>query len=217
MKKSDKDFELFRKENLLQEGQYSKYPIEQKANDLPKIVQNQLKKVISEAKETKSVVKDEDINLNKKGITVLFAGPSGTGKTMAANLIANQLKEDLFRVDLSSLVNKYIGETEKNLNRIFTIAEKSKVILFFDEADALFGKRSKVKDSHDRFSNSDVSFLLKRIESFKGLVILAANNKENMEEINVRSFKYVIQFPQPIHKAKKRFWKYFFKNLFKRK
>ena len=111
------------------------------------------------------------------GISALFAGESGTGKTMAAEVIANELRLDLYRIDLSEVVNKYIGETEKNLRRIFDAAEDGGAILFFDEADALFGKRTEVKDSHDRYANIEINYLLQRMEAYRGLAILATNMK----------------------------------------
>ena len=111
------------------------------------------------------------------GISVLFAGESGTGKTMAAEVIANDLRLLLYRIDLSAVVSKYIGETEKNLRRLFDAAEDGGAILFFDEADALFGKRSEVKDSHDRYANIEINYLLQRMESYRGLAILATNMK----------------------------------------
>jgi len=106
------------------------------------------------------------------GLSALFAGPSGTGKTLAAEVLANELELDLFRIDLSAVVSKYIGETEKNLRRVFDAAEEGGAILFFDEADALFGKRSEVKDSHDRYANVEISYLLQRMEAYRGLAIL---------------------------------------------
>jgi len=115
------------------------------------------------------------------GITALFAGASGTGKTMAADVLAKELKLDLYRIDLSQMVSKYIGETEKNLRRVFDAAETGGVILLFDEADALFGKRSEVKDSHDRYANMEVSYLLQRMESYRGLAILTTNLKEAID------------------------------------
>ena len=111
------------------------------------------------------------------GISALFAGPSGTGKTLAAEVLANSLQLDLFRIDLSQVVSKYIGETEKNLRRLFDEAEDSSAILFFDEADALFGKRTDVRDAHDKYANQEVAYLLQRIESYAGLVILATNQR----------------------------------------
>ena len=112
------------------------------------------------------------------GISALFAGDSGTGKTMAAEVLANQLRLDLYRIDLSAVVSKYIGETEKNLRRVFDAAEDGGAILFFDEADALFGKRSEVKDSHDRYANIEINYLLQRMEAYRGLAILATNMKK---------------------------------------
>src|SRR5438046_9828029 len=114
------------------------------------------------------------------GISALFAGDSGCGKTMAAEVIANELRLNLYRIDLSEVVNKFIGETEKNLRRLFDAAEEGGAILFFDEADALFGKRSPVKDSHDRYLNIEAAYLLQRIEEFEGLVLLAAKRKDGL-------------------------------------
>lgn len=124
----------------------------------------------------------EELGFGEKlqgGVTLLFSGPSGTGKTMAAEALANDLSTLLYRIDLSAVVNKYIGETEKNLNRIFAAAEASKCVLFFDEADALFGKRTEVKDAHDRYANPEVSYLLQKLETYDGLAILASNLASN--------------------------------------
>jgi SpoVK/Ycf46/Vps4 family AAA+-type ATPase len=132
-----------------------------------------------------------------KGLNALFAGESGTGKTMAADIMAGLLGLDLYKVDLSTLVSKYIGETEKNLNRIFTEAATSNAILFFDEADAIFGKRSEVKDSHDRYANIEISYLLQRMESYDGVVILATNMRANLDEAFTRRLHFIIEFPFP--------------------
>ena len=121
-----------------------------------------------------------------KGLNILFAGPSGTGKTMAADVMAGELALDLYKIDLSSIVSKYIGETEKNLDRIFQEAQGSNAILFFDESDALFGKRSEVKDAHDRYANIEVSYLLQKMEEYQGIVILATNFRNNMDDAFVR-------------------------------
>lgn len=131
------------------------------------------------------------------GICALFAGESGTGKTMASEVLAYDLGLDLYRIDLSQVVNKYIGETEKNLKKVFDAAEESGAILLFDEADALFGKRSEVKDSHDRYSNIEVSYLLQRIESYRGLAILTTNMKKSLDTAFLRRIRFVINFPFP--------------------
>ncbi len=131
------------------------------------------------------------------GISALFAGESGTGKTMAAEVIANELQLHLYRIDLSSVVSKYIGETEKNLRRLFDAAEQGGALLFFDEADALFGKRSEVKDSHDRYANIEINYLLQRMEAFSGLAILATNMKASLDHAFLRRLRFVLNFPFP--------------------
>jgi SpoVK/Ycf46/Vps4 family AAA+-type ATPase len=141
-----------------------------------------------------------------KGINVLFAGPSGTGKTMAAEIISHELRLELYKIDLSGVVSKYIGETEKNLSRIFTVAESSNAILFFDEADALFGKRSEVRDAHDRYANVEISYLLQRMEEYAGIVILATNLRKNMDDAFVRRMHFSIDFPFPNEKQRRRIW-----------
>ena len=135
------------------------------------------------------------------GISALFAGASGTGKTMAAEVLANELRLDLYRIDLSAVVSKYIGETEKNLRRVFDAAEESGAILLFDEADALFGKRSEVKDSHDRYANIEVSYLLQRMEAYRGLAILTTNMKTALDPAFLRRLRFVVQFPFPDARA----------------
>ncbi len=141
-----------------------------------------------------------------KGLSVLFAGPSGTGKTMAADIIAGELGLDLYKIDLSTVVSKYIGETEKNLSQIFTEAETSNSILFFDEADALFGKRSEVKDAHDRYANIETGYLLQRMEEYEGVVILATNFRKNMDEAFVRRLHFTVEFPFPKENDRRRIW-----------
>ena len=143
---------------------------------------------------------------NEGGISVLFAGPSGTGKTMAAEVLAKRLDLPMYRIDLSQVVNKYIGETEKNLKRLFDAADMSDTLLLFDEADALFGKRSEVKDAHDRYANLEISYLLERMERFKGLAILATNRKKDLDEAFLRRLRYVIDFPLPERAERKRIW-----------
>ncbi len=141
------------------------------------------------------------------GISALFAGVSGTGKTMAAEVLANELKLDLYRIDLSQVVSKYIGETEKNLRRVFDAAEEGGAILLFDEADALFGKRSEVKDSHDRYANVEVSYLLQRMESYRGLAILTTNMKEALDPAFLRRIRFVVQFPFPDAEGRAEIWR----------
>ena len=133
----------------------------------------------------------------KPGFRALFYGPPGTGKTMAASLLGKYTGHDVYRIDLSMMVSKYIGETEKNLATLFDKAENKKWILFFDEADALFGKRTSVRDAHDRFANQEVSYLLQRVEEFPGLSILASNFKSNLDEAFTRRFQSVVYFPVP--------------------
>jgi SpoVK/Ycf46/Vps4 family AAA+-type ATPase len=142
-----------------------------------------------------------------KGLNVLFAGPSGTGKTMAAELIAGEMQLDLYKIDVSTVVSKYIGETEKNLSRIFAEAETGNAILFFDEADALFGKRSEVRDAHDRYANIEISYLLQKMEEYEGVVILATNLRNNMDEAFVRRMHYTLDFPFPNEDDRCRIWR----------
>jgi len=141
------------------------------------------------------------------GISALFAGPSGTGKTMAGEVLANELRLDLYRIDLSQVVSKYIGETEKNLRRVFDAAEGGAAILLFDEADALFGKRSEVKDSHDRYANIEVGYLLQRMEAYRGLAILTTNRKEALDFAFLRRIRFVADFPFPEAAQRAEIWR----------
>lgn len=141
------------------------------------------------------------------GITALFAGPSGTGKTLAAEVIAHRLAVDLYRVDLSAIVSKYIGETEKNLRSIFEAAEAGGAILLFDEADALFGKRSEVKDSHDRHANVEISYLLQRMETYRGVAILTTNVKDALDRAFLRRIRFVVSFPFPDSEHREAIWR----------
>ncbi len=147
---------------------------------------------------------------SSSGVTVLFSGPPGTGKTMAAEVIAAELELDLYKIDLSTVVNKYIGETEKNLGRIFDEAASSNAILFFDEADAIFGKRSEVKDSHDRYANIEISYLLQRMEAYDGVTVLATNLRANMDEAFKRRLQFAIDFPFPDEAYRQRIWQTLF-------
>ena len=142
-----------------------------------------------------------------RGITALFAGPSGTGKTMAAQVLARSLGMELYRVDLSGVVNKYIGETEKRLKRVFDACERANVVLFFDEADALFGQRTQVKDAHDRFANIEIDYLLQRMEQFDGLAILATNRKGDLDQAFLRRVRFIVDFVQPGPTERLKIWK----------
>jgi hypothetical protein len=143
----------------------------------------------------------------ESGASALFAGASGTGKSMAAEVIAGALDLDLYRIELSGVVSKYIGETEKNLQRIFEAAEASGAVLLFDEADAIFGKRSEVKDAHDRYANIEVSYLLQAMERYRGLAILSTNMKSNIDQAFFRRLSYVIDFPRPDQQAREQIWR----------
>ena len=165
-------------------------------------ITKELKKVTSYAKKSATVYKSSE---NRKRIAKkisLFTGADTTGKTLAAETLARSTKKDLYRIDLSQVVSKYIGETEKNLERIFKKAENKNWILFFDEADALFGKRTEVKDSHDRYANIEINYLLERIENYPGLVILATNKKENIDKAFIRRLRYNIEFSSPTKKKR---------------
>src|SRR5687767_10834911 len=152
----------------------------------------------------------EDENLKRKikpGFRVLFYGPSGTGKTLTAALLGRQFEKDVYRVDLSQIVSKYIGETEKNLESVFRKAETKNWILFFDEADALFAKRTNVQSAHDKYANQEVSYLLQRVEDFPGLMILASNFKNNLDEAFLRRFHSLVHFPMPNSNERLLLWK----------
>ncbi|MEU0519424.1 ATP-binding protein [Streptosporangium sp. NPDC006007] len=140
------------------------------------------------------------------GVTALFSGPSGTGKTFATEVLARELGLDLYRVDLSAVVNKYIGETEKNLRRVFDAAEDGGALLLFDEADALFGRRSEVRDSHDRYANIEVSYLLQRMEAYEGVAVLATNLRAALDPAFLRRLRFVVDFPLPAHAERRRLW-----------
>lgn len=152
---------------------------------------------------------DEKLSLSK-GLCVLFYGQSGTGKTLAVEIIANELQLDAYKIDLSTVVSKYIGETEKNLSAIFQDAETSNAILFFDEADALFGKRSEVKDAHDRYANIEINYLLQRMEEFEGLVILATNLRKNIDDAFFRRMHFAVEFPFPDEDRRYHIWRQHF-------
>jgi hypothetical protein len=147
-------------------------------------------------------------NLSRgKGLNVLFTGPSGVGKTMAAEVLASDMALDLYEIDLSSVVSKYIGETEKNLSEIFREAESTQAMLFFDEADALFGRRTEIKDAHDRYANIEINFLLQRVEQFDGLVVLATNMQRNLDDAFLRRIHEIVEFPFPDESLRERIWR----------
>ena len=142
----------------------------------------------------------------RKGFRVLFYGPPGTGKTLTAGVLGNETKKDVYKIDLSMVVSKYIGETEKNLELLFARAEDKDWILFFDEADAIFGKRTNVRDAHDKYANQEVSYLLQRIEDYNGLVILATNMKSNIDDAFIRRFNDIVKFTIPKEEERKEIW-----------
>jgi ATP-dependent 26S proteasome regulatory subunit len=180
---------------------------------LPKDQMEQLREICSYVKFYHTVYDDWgfDRKLSTgKGLNALFAGPSGTGKTMAAEIIGNELGIDLYKIDLSAIVSKYIGETEKNLDRIFREGQTSNAIMFFDEADALFGKRSEVRDSHDRYANIEMAYLLQKMDEYEGIVILATNLRKNMDEAFARRMHFTVEFPFPEEADRYRIWQQVF-------
>jgi hypothetical protein len=177
---------------------------------LPSEQHELLRAICMHVRQRKRVYEDWDFGSQGKrglGISALFAGLSGTGKTMAAEVLAGELQLDLYRIDLSAVVSKYIGETEKNLRRLFDAAEDGGAILFFDEADALFGKRSEVKDSHDRYANIEVSYLLGRMEAYRGLAILTTNLKDALDAAFLRRIRFIVQFPFPGPAEREAIWR----------
>ena len=176
---------------------------------LPEEQALQLREMAKQVKHGRMVMEEwgftEKLSLGK-GLNALFVGSSGTGKTMAAEVIARELGLDLYKIDLSAVVSKYIGETEKNLNRVFTEAEHSNAILFFDEADALLGKRSEVKDAHDRYANIEIAYLLQKMEEYEGITILAPNLRKNIDEAFTRRIRFIVEFPFPDETHRRRIW-----------
>jgi SpoVK/Ycf46/Vps4 family AAA+-type ATPase len=176
---------------------------------LPKETEESLRQIASQVRQ-RSRVYDQwgfrDKMNRGLGISALFAGESGTGKTMAAEVIANDLALNLYRIDLSQVVSKYIGETEKNLGRLFDAAEDGGAILFFDEADALFGKRSEVKDSHDRYANIEINYLLQRLETYRGLAVLATNMKSALDQAFLRRLRFIVNFSFPEAPQREAIW-----------
>ncbi len=177
---------------------------------LPEEVMAQLREIAAQVTERARVYREWGFGkklARGRGISALFSGVSGTGKTMCAEVLASYLRLDLYRVDLAGIVSKYIGETEKNLSRIFNAAENSGAILFFDEADALFGRRTEVKDSHDRFANIEINYLLQRMEDYRGLSILATNRKSDIDRAFLRRIRFLVDFPFPEAGQRLRIWR----------
>ncbi len=177
---------------------------------LPESHIGQLKEICAQVKHRTRVFGDWGFDRKLsygKGLSVLFSGPPGTGKTLAAEVIAHALGLDCYKIDLSGLVSKYIGETEKNLAKVFREAETSNAILFFDEADALFGKRTEVSDAHDRYANIETSYLLQKMEEYEGIVILATNLRDNMDEAFTRRIRFIVEFPFPDAAHRLAIWK----------
>ncbi|WP_033340965.1 ATP-binding protein [Catenuloplanes japonicus] len=174
---------------------------------LPDTQRQTLRQIAGHLRHRLTVLEDWGFGGRGAGTAALFAGPSGTGKTLAAEVIAGALRLDLYRVDLSQTVSKYIGETEKHLSRIFDAAEAGGGVLLFDEADALFGKRSEVRDSHDRYANLEVGYLLQRIEAYRGLAILTTNLKDSLDQAFLRRLRFVVHFPFPDAAARAEIWR----------
>ncbi len=176
---------------------------------LPQDKMSQLKDICNQAREIYRVFRERgfDRKLSQgKELSVLFSGPPGSGKTMAAEVIASDLDMPLYRIDLSAVVSKYVGETEKNLKKIFDSAEISNAILFFDEADALFGKRTRVSDAHDRYTNIETGYLLQRMEEYTSIAIVATNLRQNLDKAFVRRMRFVVEFPLPGNERRKKPW-----------
>ena len=175
---------------------------------LPDSTKEKLASIISQVNQRARVYQEWGFSSHRgSGITALFSGTSGTGKTTAAEVIANELKLDLYKIELSTVISKYIGETEKNLRKIFDAAEAGGAILLFDEADALFGKRTEVKDSKDRHSNAEISYLLQKMESYRGLAILTTNIKDAIDTAFKRRLRFVVDFAFPDPIARERIWR----------
>jgi hypothetical protein len=176
---------------------------------LPDTISAQLREICDQASHQHVVMSRWGFGRKVRGggqLTALFSGPSGTGKTMAAEVVSAELGLELYRIDLSQVMSKFIGETEKNLGSVFDLAEKSGAVLFFDEADALFGKRSSVRDSHDRYANVEVSYLLQRMEEYRGVAILATNLRHNMDAAFLRRLRFSVEFPFPDDAMRRRIW-----------
>jgi ATPase family associated with various cellular activities (AAA) len=180
---------------------------------LPEQAMHILREIVTQVRQRSRVYDDWGFAARSSrglGISALFFGSSGTGKTLAAEIMAGELRLDLYRIDLSQVVSKYIGETEKNLRRVFDAAEEAGAVLLFDEADALFGKRSEIRDSHDRYANIEVSYLLQRMEAYRGLAILTTNMKQALDPAFTRRIRFVVQFPFPDEEQRAEIWRRIF-------
>jgi predicted nucleic acid-binding protein len=175
---------------------------------LPDHVAESLRRLVTWAQHRDEVAAQGPLRGRGRGIAALFAGSPGTGKTLAAHVIAEELSIDLFQVDLSAVVDKYIGETEKNLEKVFQAAETLDVVLFFDEADALFGSRSEVRDARDRYANQEIAYLLQRMEHFDGVTILATNLRGNLDKAFSRRMSFIVHFPDPDPPIRRRLWEH---------
>lgn len=164
---------------------------------LPEPVVSQLRQIAADVQMHDRVLDEWNIKRDPRGIGILFAGARGAGKTLAAQVLAHELKRALYRVDLAAVVSQYLGETEKNLGQVFDAAATAGVVLLFDEADALSGQRSEVKDAHDRYANQEGAYLLQRVESHPGLVILTTNRKAALDPAFTRRLRYLVDFPFP--------------------
>ncbi len=180
---------------------------------LPERQMGVLKEVVTHVRQQSTVYESWGFRKQSSrglGVSALFAGASGTGKTMAAEVVAGELDLDLYRIDLASVISKYIGETEKNLGRVFDAAEEGGAILLFDEADALFGKRSEIRDSHDRYANVEISYLLQRMEAYRGLAILTTNMRQALDQAFLRRIRFIVEFPFPDRAERAEIWKRIF-------
>jgi SpoVK/Ycf46/Vps4 family AAA+-type ATPase len=176
---------------------------------LPETQQQTLRQLTTQVRHQMTVYETWGFSAKSRrglGVSALFTGESGTGKTLAAEVIAHELRLDLYRIDLSAVVSKYIGETEKNLKQLFDVAEEGGVMLLFDEADALFGKRSEVRDSHDRYANIEVGYLLQRMEAFAGLAILTTNLKASLDKAFQRRLRFIVHFSFPDARQREQIW-----------
>lgn len=177
---------------------------------LPAKTKGWLQEVLQYAQNRHQVIENwgfDEKNQNSKNLCVLFYGPSGTGKTMAASIIANELNLGLYKIDLANIISKYIGETEKHLAQLFDQAEAMNIVLFFDEAESLFSKRTETKDAHDRYANLQTGYLLQRIETYPGIVILSTNLLKNMDKAFTRRFKFIIEYPFPGAEQRLQLWR----------